>query len=273
MRKIATKRDLSRVRLAAPWRRARSAAVLVLAMTALAGCSDEAKPGVNKAPHDPPAVPRLAALPTDTLATLREVARTRNCSRLTRLLHSSFGSNRRRFCKALESQLATLPADPAIARHGTGAVVYFANAAGAPQALVLAFDTNHRYRVVFIAPGGKAPPTKTIDREAADVARAGLRAIATGNCPSFLRVADRERGIGDAAPEAVCVALANLEVVPYLQSDPGALPEPEGGDGRYAFFLVRAGRAGSPLRGTFTVILRRDENAPQRWKLVTVVPA
>ena len=247
---------------------------VLLAAVVLAGCGDDQDTGPGVPPRDPPAAPKPAAGPADVVAGLSAAVSARKCKALAQLLHSSYGTRRTKFCRDLRRQLATLPAGAPVKRYGTGAVAEFQNAGGGPRALVLALDSNRRYRTIFLSEGGPVANTPTLKAQADRVARASLRSIETGNCPGFLRVADRRSGIGDAPREEVCVALANLAIVPYLQSDPAAAPEPQGGDGRLAFYLVRAGRAGSPFRGAFTMILRRTPgNPPGQWKFVTVVPS
>ncbi len=248
----------------------------LLAVVGVSGCGEEPAPGTGVPTRDPPGIPALAARPPDTISSVRTAVREKDCAAMIRLIHSAYGPNKAALCSDLFRQLTTLPADAPVVLHGTGAVVDFVDRNDVPRALVLATDTNDRLRIVLVTTKkGSADPARA--RHAPAVARRGLRAIAAGDCTGFLRVASRSSGIGDAPGEEVCVALANLSVVPYLHSDPAARPESQGGDGWLAFHVLRVGRTTSSLRGVFTIITQRTSPPANRgaaeWKFVTVVPS
>ena len=253
--------------------RLRSLACLpaLLAGLSLGACGDSDAPSPTVAQRDPPPVPTLAAAPDETLATLRSAVRERDCPTIAKVVHSAYGASAPSFCDDLIRQLPTLPENPAYTRYGTAAVVDFSDRDDRPRALVLAMDRTNRLRIVFVATSHKAPFDATARRRSTAAAREGVRAIRANDCTRFLRVAQRANGVGDAPREEVCVALTNLDVVPYLQTDTTGAPEAHGGDGAFGFYVLRLGRAGSQFRGVFTVITQRLRTG--EWKFVTVLPS
>jgi hypothetical protein len=105
--------------------------------------------------------------------------------------------------------------------------------------MVLALDGDGTYRIAFVT---DVPRTAVGTPKAAAFdgnATAVVRALQSGDCSAFLRLASRSLGLGVGSDEEVCRRVTDVPFRRELVSNRGARPVPLGGNAQVAFYKLR----------------------------------
>jgi hypothetical protein len=191
------------------------------------------------------------------------------CDPVKGLLHSTYGDVSDVACRAVKAQIDGF-SDPEAKRYGTGAVIDYTTLTGQHRALALVLDADRTFRLDFVldvpdATIGTAKPAG-FDRAAREV----VRAMQAGNCDAFLRLVDRDEGVGIGPDEEVCRRVSDLPFRRELVANQRARPVPLGGNTDLAFYKLRT----SP-EAYYTMVMDRvvDRAGRRRYVLVNALPA
>lgn len=191
------------------------------------------------------------------------------CDAVKGLLHSSYGQISDLACRAVKAQLDGFR-DPKAKRYGTGAVIDYTTFTGRQRSVVLVLDADRTFRVDFIVDVPDVtigtPKGGGFDQAAAEV----VRSMQTGNCDTFLRLVDRQEGLGVGRDREVCQRVSSVPFRRELVANPAASPVPLGGNAQFAFYKLRT----SP-EAYYTMVMRRvtDRAGLARYVLVNALPA
>jgi hypothetical protein len=253
-------------------RRAPLVALLLCCLLPLAGCgggdgnddSDPRNRGGAARNVDP--VPKESI--DDVVDRIRGASTASDCEAVKGLLHSTYGEPSEAACDAVKTQIDGFR-DPRGATYKTGAAIDYDTLSGQRRLMVLALDGDGTYRVAFIVDVPRAavgtPKSGAFDGNAAAV----VRALQSGNCTAFLRLAARTVGLGVGPDEEVCRRVSDVPFRRELVSNRGARPVPLGGNANVAFYKLRTR---PDAYYTLVMLAERQRGGLPRYVLVNAWP-
>ena len=121
-----------------------------------------------------------------------------------------------------------------------------------PASIILVRDSDGLFRIAFVAAHESPATVKTPLAKGSDaIANAAVAAVRKEDCDGFLRVANREGGIGALPRAAACRKIASDPLQPGLFNSPRARPKRLGGNGVFAFYGL------DTPSSYFTIVLAR----------------
>jgi hypothetical protein len=251
----------------------RRAVVLVFALCAcvvgVAACGGGKEPAKPTTPPGRNVDPVPAEGMDSVTARIEGAVTASGCAAVRGLLHSSYGQVSDVACRAVKAQIDGFR-NPVGRRYGTGAVVDYTTFTGANRSVVLVLDSDRTFRIDFIVDVPDAtigtPKPPEFDRAAVEV----VRAMQTGNCDAFLRLADRREGLGVGPDREVCQRVSGVPFRRELVANPQARPVPLGGNSQLAFYKLR-----TTPDAYYTMVMRAltDRAGLKRYVLVNALPA
>jgi hypothetical protein len=207
----------------------------------------------------------------DAINRVKGAVTANGCEAVKGLLHSTYGNVSDEACRAVKAEIGAFR-DPSGAAYGTGAAIDYQTAAGERRTAILVLDADRTFRLDFVVDThqqtiGTTKPA-AFDRNAAMV----VRAMQTGDCNEFLRLASRTTGLGIGSDDEVCRRVSDVPFRRELVANPTAHPVPLGGNGWEAFYKLR-----TRPDAYYTMVMVREEPASgvgsPRYVLVNALPA
>jgi hypothetical protein len=249
--------------------------LLLVCALALAGCGGGGKSGSDPKRTAGGGVGTRDPVPgekvDDAINRIKGAATASGCEAVKGLLHSTYGDVSDDACRAVKAEIGAFR-EPAGAAYGTGAAVDFQTAAGERRTAVLVLDADRTFRLDFVLDAGQQTIGTTkpaaFDRNADMV----VRAMQTGDCNGFLRLASRTMGLGVGRDDEVCRRVSDVPFRRELVANPVARPVPLGGNGWEAFYKLR-----TRPDAYYTMVMVREDPASgvgsPRYVLVNALPA
>lgn len=248
-------------------------ALCLLFAAAIAGCGGSSS-HPRAVPRRVNGVPRPAEPLSAALTRIAHTARTPTCPGVSEVVHSMYGPLGAAGCRSVVAELGGFEQARGKA-YGTGAIANFTTAEGQHREMALAVDSDGRWKVLFVDEGAPSPlGTRSSPLFSLNV-RAVLRALGSGDCDTFLRLASRSIGLAVGADAAVCRRVSDLTFRRELVENSAARPTPLGGNANLAFYALST----APGR-YYTLVMAQQRpgtgGAPsgaERFVLVAVAPA